>query len=157
MTDFHPWAKKYTAEEAQRLIGAAPEHLRPEVAGLIAAVNTAHEQAKDYAETGRWFHVSRQKLAVGTVLSAGGGPASDPEFYAQGYGEDTGTMADMGGSRTEHLWLTTTRRDAKFWAKTLKAKFLYEVQPTDKPRPWNGTGTDGWVTTAAVVLFRTKL
>jgi hypothetical protein len=64
----------------------------------------------------------------------------------------TQTLADLGADRPLHLWITTTRRDAKFCAETIRAKFCYEVQPATDPRPWNGTGVDGWVTTAATIL-----
>ena len=37
-------------------------------------------------------------------------------------------------------------------AIVLCASHCYEVQPTTEPRPWNGTGTDGWVVERAVVV-----
>lgn len=150
---FHPWARKYSKKEAERLVNQAPPHLKGEVRRLIKAVNEAHQKAQEFAATGRWFHVSPHALPVGTTLVPNGAPeATSADFYADGYGQDTGTLADMGASRSEHLWVTTTLKDARFWATVLKATHIYEVQPTDAPRPWNGTGVDGWVTTAAVIL-----
>lgn len=150
---FHPWARKYSKKEMDRMVATAPPHLKGEVRRLITMVNEAHKQAQEFAATGRWFHASPHELPVGTTLVPNGAPVpTSAEFYAEGYGQDTGTLADMGASRSEHLWVTTTVKDAKFWAKLLDAQFIYEVQPTDEPRPWNGTGVDGWVTTAAVII-----
>lgn len=149
----YPWARKCSKKEAQRLIAKAPPHLKGEVRRLIKVINQAHQNAKAFAATGRWFHVSPHELPVGTTLVPNGAPVpTSAEFYAEGYGQDTGTLADMGASRSEHLWVTTTLKDARFWARVLKADHIYEVQPTDEPRPWNGTGVDGWVTTAAVII-----
>jgi hypothetical protein len=81
----------------------------------------------------------------------GASRATSADFYEE-LGTDTGTLADMGADRPLHLWITTTRRDAKFCAETIRAKVCYDVQPATDPRPWNGTGVDGWVTTAATIL-----
>lgn len=120
---------------------------------LIAAFNRAQDEAERLrTPTGVWFHTSPQSLAVGTLLVPRGGPSPDPQFYAQGFQEDTGTLMDMGAPRPDFVWLSNEEAEARFWAKTLKTRYIYEVQPTDAPRPWNGTGADGWVTTAAVIL-----
>lgn len=156
MTNFHSWATPYTEKEADRLIKAAPAHLTEEVRNLIAAVNQAHEIAKRYATpTGQWFHVSPHEISVGSTLVPGGLDPDNPtsgRFYTEdGYGSDTGMLADMGATRAEHVWLTIDTEDAEFWAEVLAAPHTYEVEPVN-PRPWNGTGTDGWVCDSATVL-----
>lgn len=157
MTDFFPWATRYTEEEADRLVKAAPDHLTEEVRNLIAAVNAAHETAKRFnTPTGKWYHVSPHQIDVGTTLVPGGldpaNPTSDEFYTRDGFGHDSGTLADMGATRPEHVWLTIDREDADFWAGVLNASHVYEVQPIDEPKPWNGTGVDGWVVAAAVVI-----
>lgn len=94
-----------------------------------------------------WYHVSPHDLAEGTALIPGGpdGKATSQDFYDMGFGDDTGTLADMGGGRNTHVWLTPDLNDAHFWAAALNAPNIYEVDPDDDPQPWNGTGTDGWV------------
>jgi len=155
----HGWAQRYTREEAERLIGIAPDHLKDEVRALIENVNRAHDDARRYATpTGAWYHVSPHDISTGSTLVPGGLDPAAPtsgEFYTRdGFGADTGTMADMGAARAQFVWLTTTLEDARFWADTLGADHVYEVQPIDAPRPWNGTGVDGWVVTAATIIGR---
>ena len=157
--DVHPWARRYTAEEADRLVGAAPDRIKGEVRALIEGVNRAHEAAKGHlTPTGRWYHVSPHNISTGSTLVPGGLDPAAPtsgEFYTRaGFGADTGTMADMGAPRAQFVWLTTTLEDARFWADVLGARHVYEVQPIDAPRPWNGTGVDGWVVTAATIVGR---
>lgn len=124
------------------------------------------------AETPRWFHVSRQELAVGTVLipggaesqsalAPGGAESSSAEFYdlveplnRVRFAEDRGTLCDMGAPRTAWVWLSVSAEDAQFWATVLHAEHMYEVVPEQQPRPWNGTGIDGWVCSRATVLGR---
>jgi len=155
----HPWARRYTPQEADRLVEAAPRHLKGEVRALIVAVNQAHDEAVRHSTpTGRWYHVSPHAISTGSTLVPGGLDPAAPtsgEFYTRkGFGADTGTMADMGGGRAQFVWLTTTLEDALFWADLLDAGHVYEVQPIDEPRPWNGTGADGWVVAAATVIGR---
>lgn len=101
----------------------------------------------------RWFHVSPYRIGPGTVLLPGAirNPANDA-FYRAGFGQDTGLLQEMGVRREEVVWLSPTTQDAEFWAAVLDAPHCYEVQPAEEPRPWNGTGTDGWVTAKAVVV-----
>ena len=155
----HGWAQRYTPEEADRLVGIAPDHLKDEVRALIVAVNQAHDQAVRHSTpTGRWYHVSPHDISTGSTLVPGGLDPAAPtsgEFYTRaGFGADTGTMADMGGTRAQFVWLTTNLEDARFWAGRLGADHVYEVRPIDAPRPWNGTGVDGWVVTAATIVGR---
>ena len=101
----------------------------------------------------KWFHVSPHRIETGTVLMPGAirNPANDA-FYRAGFGQDTGCLQEMGVRRDEVVWLSPTTQDAEFWAAVLDAPYCYEVQPSGEPRPWNGTGTDGWVTAKAVVV-----
>lgn len=100
-----------------------------------------------------WFHVSPFKMGPGTLLRPGEArnPANDT-FYGLGFGQDTGFLRDMQVRRDEVVWLSPSREDAEYWAIVLRAGHCYEVQPTTEPRPWNGTGTDGWVVERAVVV-----
>lgn len=109
------------------------------------------------APSGKWYHVSPHELAPGTDLIAGGpeGKATSQNFYDMGYGDDEGTLADMGAGRNKHIWVTPDLDDAHFWSAALNAPHIYEVDADDDPQPWNGTGTDGWVTTRAKI--RTKV
>lgn len=100
-----------------------------------------------------WFHVSPFEMGPGTLLRPG--VARNPAnagFYGSGFGQDTGALLDMHTRRDEVVWLSPSREDAEYWAIVLRAGHCYEVQPTTEPRPWNGTGTDGWVVERAVVV-----
>lgn len=103
-----------------------------------------------------WFHASPHDLPVGTKLVPGGAPAASKDFYDQGWGSDRGNLMDMGGGRSEHVWMTPYREDANFWSAVNNAPHIYEVAPHEDPRPWNGTGTDGWVTPAATIVRKVK-
>ena len=101
--------------------------------------------------SGKWYHVSPHALADGIDLIPGGGDSPSQSFYDDGWGEDTGTLTDMGQGRTGHVWLTPDLDDAHFWSAALNAPHIYEVDPHEDPRPWNGTGTDGWVVPGAKI------
>jgi len=105
-----------------------------------------------------WFHVSPFNVGPGTVLRPGvaRNPANDG-FYQSGFGRDTGSLRDMKVRRDAVVWLSPTREDARYWSVLLGAPHCYEVQPIETPRPWNGTGTDGWVTAKAVVVREIRL
>jgi len=103
--------------------------------------------------SGRWFHVSAARLPAGTVLVPGGGRnPGTRSFYDMGFGQDTGVLVDMEAARDSLVWLSIDLDDAGFWAAVLCAGHVYEVKPAEEPRPWNGTGTDGWVVSNATVL-----
>lgn len=160
MTDFYPWATRYTDEEADRLVSAAPEHLTEEVRNIINAVNAAHDSAKRFATpTGLWLHVSPHQISPGSTLIPGGLEPDKPtsgDFYTKdGFGGDTGMMTDMGAGRAQFVWLTIDHEDARFWAEVLNAAHVYEVEPVN-PRPWNGTGVDGWVCDSATVVRKVE-
>lgn len=106
--------------------------------------------------TGKWYHVSPHEMEPGTSLIAGGpeGNATSKDFYDMGFGDDSGTLQDMGGGRTKHIWVTPDLEDAHFWSAALNAPHIYEVDTDDDPQPWNGTGTDGWVTPSARIRSR---
>ena len=97
---------------------------------------------------GPWYHASPHDMPDGTVLIPGGpGEATSQEFYDDGWGEDRGLLFEVGGGRASHVWLSPSLHDAAFWAMALSAPYIYEVEPDadDEPQPWNGTGSDGWV------------
>lgn len=103
----------------------------------------------------RWFHVSPHLLAPGTVLtpaSARGGPATSQDFYDAGTHVIGDAVMGTTDSRTDVVWVTHDLADARFWAVTLGAPHCYEVTPSEEPRPWNGTGSDGWVAASATVV-----
>jgi hypothetical protein len=104
--------------------------------------------------TGKWYHVSPHDMPEGTTLVPGGvtGTPTSQSFYDMGFGDDTGTLKDMGKSRTQHVWLTPDLEDAHFWSNVLKAPHIYEVEPGDEPQAWNGTGVDGYVSGGAKIL-----
>lgn len=106
--------------------------------------------------TGKWYHVSPNEMEEETQLVAGGpeGKATSQDFYDMGFGDDSGTLQNMGGGRTNHVWLTPDLDDAHFWSAALDAPHIYEVDPHEEPQPWNGTGTDGWVAPGASIRKR---
>ena len=101
--------------------------------------------------SGTWYHASPHDLPMGTKLVPGGAPAASKDFYEQGFGEDTGTLIDMGGGRNKHVWMTPDLDDAHFWSAVNQAPHIYEVDPERDPAPWNGSGTDGWVAPSATI------
>lgn len=102
--------------------------------------------------SGKWYHASPHDLPEGTQLTPGGGGATSQDFYDMGYGDDTGTLQDMGAGRAGHVWLSPTEDDVHFWSAALNAPHIYEVEPDDEPQPWNGTAVDGWVTPGARIV-----
>jgi hypothetical protein len=100
-----------------------------------------------------WYHVSPHDLPEGTKLVPGGvgNPATSQDFYDMGFGDDAGNLKDMGGGRPQHVWLTPDLDDAHFWSAALNAPHIYEVDPHETPSPWNGTGTDGFVSPGATI------
>ena len=115
--------------------------------GLIAVL------AGGATAEGPWFHVSPSRFEPGTLLLPG--IATNPanaDFYRHGFGADTGVLVDMGVRRDQVVWLSAGFDDARYWSHVLAAPLCYEVEPVGQPRPWNGTGTDGWITRAAIVL-----
>ena len=111
----------------------------------------------------RWYHVSPHALAPGTVLTPAshrGVPATSQGFYDARGGAIVDAMHPLDGTaagRDEVVWVTHDLDDAAFWARLLEAGHCYEVEPVDRPRPWNGTGTDGWFTPSAVVVTEVAL
>ena len=142
-----------TPEQIEAMVAQVEPGRAGEIRRMLATLSEAGRQAERLATpTGRWFHVSPHRLEAGTVLTPGVVAPTSRDFYTRdGFAEDSGTLADMGATRPEFVWLSTTVEDAGFWAVTLRASHTYEVQPIDAPRPWNGTGSDGWVTTSAVI------
>jgi GNAT superfamily N-acetyltransferase len=100
-----------------------------------------------------WYHVSPHDLPEGTKLVPGGvgSSATSQDFYDMGFGDDAGNLKDMGAGRTQHVWLTPDLDDAHFWSAALNAPHIYEVDPHETPSPWNGTGTDGFVSPGATI------
>ena len=100
-----------------------------------------------------WYHVSPHDLPEGTKLVPGGvgNSATSQDFYDMGFGDDAGNLKDMGAGRTQHVWLTPDLDDAHFWSAALNAPHIYEVDPHETPSPWNGTGTDGFVSPGATI------
>lgn len=99
-----------------------------------------------------WFHVSPHQMEPGTVIRPGFHNPANDDFYRSGFVRDSGVLAPMGVRREEVVWLSPSIDDAAFWSLALSARHCYEVDPTEEPRPWNGTGTDGWVSPAAVII-----
>ena len=125
----------------------------PELMADLAFALEAIARRDELATPGdAWYHVSPHKLIVGDVLLPGGATPASADFYAEGWGEDTGTLVDMGRPRTGFVWMARDRKDAMFWRAVLHARYLYTVQPFTDPQPWNGSASDGWVTTAARIL-----
>lgn len=91
--------------------------------------------------SGRWFHASDADLPGGTILVPGGARPPSQSFYEQGHEE-----------RAVHLWVTPDCADAWFWATVQDVKYVYEVEPSNEPSPWNGTGIDGWTCFSATVI-----
>jgi GNAT superfamily N-acetyltransferase len=100
-----------------------------------------------------WYHVSPHDLPEGTKLVPGGvgNSATSQDFYDMGFGDDAGNLKDMGSGRPQHVWLTPDLDDAHFWSAALNAPHIYQVDPHETPSPWNGTGTDGFVSPGATI------
>lgn len=138
---------KVTLGEPQKVKPMTREQLDALFADPYAFEDSAPDDWYGGRGNRKWYHVSPHELEDGTALIPGGpnGNATSQDFYDQGFGDDTGTLADMGGGRNTHVWLTPDLEDAHFWSAALGAPHIYEVDPDDDPRPWNGTGVDGWV------------
>lgn len=93
----------------------------------------------------RWYHVSPNKLEPGTDLSPGGGQSAWDQDYSM-FGAD---------ARRNHVWLEHNPYKLHRWirpdGKQLAAPYVYEVEPSTPPRPWNNTGAYGWVTPSAKI------
>jgi GNAT superfamily N-acetyltransferase len=147
---------------ARELVTAAHQVLRhaidmtsPEGRAQIEQLMQMQEQFKKWREGphDNWYHVSPHDLPEGTKLVPGGvgNSATSQDFYDMGFGDDSGNLKDMGAGRTQHVWLTPDLDDAHFWSAALNAPHIYEVDPHETPSPWNGTGTDGFVSPGATI------
>lgn len=95
-----------------------------------------------------WFHCSRAKLAPGAFLSPGGGPVTNPGFYADcKFGDELLGL----GNRAHYLWLSPSIEDCEFWSAVNNAPHIYEVNPLSPPEPWGITGADGYVALGAII------
>jgi hypothetical protein len=137
-----------------------PVEMRTQIADLIAVFQQQQDALAGPHE--HWYHVSPHALPPGTVLTPAAhrdAPATSQDFYDTTPGI-IDLMYPLDGSdtaRTDVVWVTPDLADAGFWSRFLRATHVYEVQPQDTPQPWNGTGIDGWVVTAAVVITEIKL
>lgn len=149
--------KEPTARElvtaAQKVI--AIDMTSPEGRAQIEQLMQMQEQIKKWREGPHenWYHVSPHDLPEGTKLVPGGvgSSATSQDFYDMGFGDDSGNLKDMGGGRPQHVWLTPDLDDAHFWSAALNAPHIYQVDPHETPSPWNGTGTDGFVSPGATI------
>ena len=89
----------------------------------------------------KWYHVSLGDLEPGTVLKPRGGPSA--------WG---GRFQDW--PRGRWTWMDTAEK-AEWWDETGEGH-VYEVAPSEPPRPWNNTGADGWVSPEARVVRKVR-
>jgi GNAT superfamily N-acetyltransferase len=93
-----------------------------------------------------WFHGSPADLPIGTVLAPrrGNPPWLDHPYHG---GLD---------NRANFIWveydLTHSDEWMHYFVRDHGQAFLYRVKPRLGPFPWNGSGHEGWVTDAAVII-----
>ena len=113
-----------------------------------AAPEDAHDPGRRYRApkrmpNGKWYHVSPQKLPVGTVLTPGGGPSQWDTLYD----EDGGRLAP----RRKWVWMEQDLDRASRWK--YDDDNIYEIEPSEGPYPWNGVQKgEGWVAPSARVV-----
>lgn len=89
-----------------------------------------------------WYHVSPSPMKPGDRLRPFGGERPYGKMY---------DAHPQFKHRDQHVW---TEHDpyvseAK-WANDAKP-YIYEITPDEAPLPWNGTGSEGWVTPGATI------
>lgn len=89
-----------------------------------------------------WYHVSPSPMKPGDRLRPFGGERPYGKMY---------DAHPQFKHRDQHVW---TEHDpyvseAK-WANDAKP-YIYEITPDETPLPWNGTGSEGWVTPGATI------
>ena len=127
----------------------------------MASPEDAHDQnPKDYqrAQTemplrqntsGKWYHVSPHKMEPDTILSPGGG--------ASPYSSDNVTQRQK-----DWVWMDGPDAVKQWYYGTLLGQIqqghenpwahIYEVEPSEGPHPWNGSGQDGHVAPSARIV-----
>ena len=94
----------------------------------------------------QWFHVSTQPIPLGTLLRPGWGHTPWPDD-PYNHGLD---------NRAGWIWVESDPVKATQWCHWIHQYhpdcFVYHVDPSEGPYPWNGTGNEGWVTPVARVI-----
>lgn len=146
----------YTRNEMERLLSARRFWASPPPAEDAYDPNPhpAHSSQEPNAyrknTTGKWYHVSPHKLEAGTILSPDGGESP--------YGEDH----SMPAERRDWVWMDSLEGLKTWYYGTLMGQvkkgvenpwaYIYEVEPSEGPHPWNGTGWEGHVAPSAKII-----
>jgi ribosomal protein S18 acetylase RimI-like enzyme len=99
--------------------------------------------------SGKWYHVSPHKMEPDTILSPGGG--------ASPYASDNVTQRQK-----DWVWMDGPDAVKQWYYGTLLGQIqqghenpwahIYEVEPSEGPHPWNGSGQDGHVSPSARIV-----
>jgi ribosomal protein S18 acetylase RimI-like enzyme len=99
--------------------------------------------------SGKWYHVSPHKMEPDTILSPGGG--------ASPYSSDNTTQRQK-----DWVWMDGPDAVKQWYYGTLLGQIqqghenpwahIYEVEPSEGPHPWNGSGQDGHVAPSARIV-----
>jgi GNAT superfamily N-acetyltransferase len=99
--------------------------------------------------SGKWYHVSPHKMEPDTILSPGGG--------ASPYNSDNTTQRQkdwvwMDGPDAVKQWYYGTLLGQVQQGHENPWAHIYEVEPSEGPHPWNGSGQDGHVAPSARIV-----
>lgn len=101
--------------------------------------------------SGKWYHVSPHKMEPDTILSPGGGEST------YNYNDTT-----MPRGRQDWVWMDGPESLKTWYYGTLLSQIkngvenpwahIYEVEPSEGPHPWNGTGWEGHAAPSARII-----
>jgi GNAT superfamily N-acetyltransferase len=102
--------------------------------------------------SGKWYHVSPHKMEPDTILSPGGGTSP--------YNHNNDSMPTQ--RQKDWVWMDGPDAVKQWYYGTLMGQIqqgnenpwahIYEVEPSEGPHPWNGSGDDGHVAPSARIL-----
>lgn len=100
--------------------------------------------------SGRWYHVSPHELEVGTVLTPGGGDTT--YNYDDRLPSERQNWVWMDGPEGLDTWFYGTLMSQIQKGFENPLAHIYEVEPSEGPHPWNGTGWQGHVAPSAKII-----
>jgi GNAT superfamily N-acetyltransferase len=102
--------------------------------------------------SGKWYHVSPHKMEPDTILTPGGGVSP--------YNYDNDSMPTQ--RQKDWVWMDSPDAVKQWYYGTLMGQIqqgnenpwahIYEVEPSEGPHPWNGSGQDGHVAPSARIV-----
>jgi ribosomal protein S18 acetylase RimI-like enzyme len=102
--------------------------------------------------SGKWYHVSPHKMEPDTILTPGGGISPYNYNNADMPTQRQKDWVWMDGPSAVRQWYYATLLGQIHQGKENPWAYIYEVEPSEGPHPWNGSGHDGHVAPSARIV-----